>query len=132
MYGSAFETTSPSVCSTSRSTPCVLGCWGPMLTSISSVRTSNSTTRGSFSVDMRDNSSSSATTSVAADAVVVLRWLVIFSQRRADPVLRTEDAAQLGLPDEPGPPQVKPPPLVPVRAAPSAAYAGHFRQLARD
>src|SRR5262249_48624357 len=38
---------SPSVRSTSRSTPCVLGCCGPMLTSISSVRTSNSMTVGS-------------------------------------------------------------------------------------
>src|SRR5262245_4904914 len=39
--------TSPSVRSTSRSTPCVLGCCGPMLTSISSVRTSNSMMVGS-------------------------------------------------------------------------------------
>src|SRR6266511_4648429 len=38
---------SPSVRSTSRSTPWVLGCCGPMLTSISSVRTSNSITVGS-------------------------------------------------------------------------------------
>src|SRR5438270_11345300 len=38
---------SPSVRSTSRNTPCVLGCCGPMLTSISSVRTSNSITVGS-------------------------------------------------------------------------------------
>src|SRR5688500_17962917 len=35
---------SPSARSTSRSTPWVLGCCGPMLTSISSVRTTNSTT----------------------------------------------------------------------------------------
>src|SRR5262245_20581746 len=39
---------SPSVRSTRRSTPCVLGCCGPMLTSISSVRTSNSMTVGSL------------------------------------------------------------------------------------
>src|SRR5581483_6393184 len=39
--------TSPSVRSTRRSTPWVLGCCGPMLTSISSVRTSNSMTVGS-------------------------------------------------------------------------------------
>src|SRR5437899_2147967 len=39
--------TSPSVRSTSRSTPWVLGCCGPMLRSISSVRTSNSTIVGS-------------------------------------------------------------------------------------
>ena len=47
MCGVTSETISPSVRSTNRSTPCVLGCCGPMLTSISSVRTSNSMTRGS-------------------------------------------------------------------------------------
>src|SRR6476469_1504808 len=31
---------SPSISSTRRSTPCVLGCWGPMLTVIVSVRSS--------------------------------------------------------------------------------------------
>src|SRR5438045_3030926 len=39
--------TSPSVRSTSRRTPWVLGCCGPMFTSISSVRTSNSVIVGS-------------------------------------------------------------------------------------
>src|SRR6185312_6845103 len=38
---------SPSSSSTSRSTPCVLGCWGPMLTVIVSVGTA-STTMGPF------------------------------------------------------------------------------------
>src|SRR5262249_28090078 len=47
MCGTTSEMTSPSVRSTSRSTPWVLGCCGPMLTSISSVRTSNSMTVGS-------------------------------------------------------------------------------------
>src|SRR5262245_7628741 len=47
MCGTASRMTSPSVRSTSRSTPCVLGCCGPMLTSSSSVRTSNSTATGS-------------------------------------------------------------------------------------
>src|SRR5713226_1083004 len=45
--GVTSEITSPSVRSTSRRTPCVLGCCGPMLTSISSVRTSNSMMVGS-------------------------------------------------------------------------------------
>src|SRR6185312_8251711 len=47
MCGVTSEMISPSVRRTSRSTPWVLGCCGPMLTSISSVRTSNSTTVGS-------------------------------------------------------------------------------------
>src|SRR5271165_510731 len=46
--GVTSEITSPSVRSTSRSTPWVLGCCGPMLTSISSVRTSNSMMVGSW------------------------------------------------------------------------------------
>src|SRR5438445_5480951 len=38
MVGDADTTVSPSSCSTSRSTPCVLGCCGPMFTVIVSVR----------------------------------------------------------------------------------------------
>ena len=40
MVGDADSTVSPSSSSTSRSTPCVLGCCGPMLTVIVSVRSS--------------------------------------------------------------------------------------------
>ena len=40
MVGDADSTVSPSSSSTSRSTPCVLGCCGPMLTVIVSVRIS--------------------------------------------------------------------------------------------
>src|SRR6187401_2912426 len=40
MVGSAATTVSPSSSSTSRSTPCVLGCCGPMLTVIVSLRSS--------------------------------------------------------------------------------------------
>src|SRR3974390_886482 len=40
MVGAADRTVSPSSSRTSRSTPCVLGCWGPMLTVIVSVRNS--------------------------------------------------------------------------------------------
>ena len=40
MVGDTETTVSPSSSSTSRSTPCVLGCCGPMLTVIVSVRTS--------------------------------------------------------------------------------------------
>src|SRR6187549_448070 len=40
IVGSSDVIVSPSTSSTSRSTPCVLGCWGPMLTVIVSVRMS--------------------------------------------------------------------------------------------
>src|SRR3990172_6037268 len=51
MWGVTSDTIPPSVRKTSRSTPCVLGCCGPMFTSISSVRTSNSMIRGSSSCE---------------------------------------------------------------------------------
>src|SRR5438445_11524867 len=47
MSGSASRTISPSSFSRTRSTPCVLGCWGPMLSSIQSVGGSCSGPNGS-------------------------------------------------------------------------------------
>ena len=47
MVGDADTTVSPSSSSTSRSTPCVLGCCGPMLTVIVSVRSSGIVVSGS-------------------------------------------------------------------------------------
>ena len=40
MVGDTERTISPSSSSTSRNTPCVLGCWGPMFTVIVSLRSS--------------------------------------------------------------------------------------------
>ena len=37
MYGSQSTTSSPSIVSTMRNTPCVAGCWGPTLTVMSTV-----------------------------------------------------------------------------------------------
>src|SRR3982074_3759036 len=48
MSGSASRTTSPSSFSRTRSTPCVLGCCGPMLSSIQSVGGSCSGPKSSF------------------------------------------------------------------------------------
>src|SRR5512132_2686261 len=104
MCGSTCDTTSPSVRSTSRSTPCVLGCCGPMLTSISSVRTSNSTMRGSsVAVDMAELLVVSCPLSVvlpAPDPVVLQRHLVVFPQGVADPIFRAQDPPQVGMAGE--------------------------------
>src|SRR6267142_2249612 len=48
MVGAAESTVSPSSSRTSRSTPCVLGCWGPMLTVIVSARISGIRTAPRF------------------------------------------------------------------------------------
>src|SRR5438045_7211763 len=95
--------TSPSVRRTSRSTPCVLGCCGPMLTSISSVRTSNSTIVGSCAGAVATIVPYRLT---APNAVVFQGKFVILPQRVPDPVLGQQDAVQLGVAGEPDAGQV--------------------------
>src|SRR4051812_6468045 len=107
--------TSPSVRSTSRSTPCVLGCCGPMLTSISSVRTSNSTIVWSSGSVL-----AVAMVLSTPDAVVFERKLVVLAERMADPVLGQQDAAQVGVAREPDAAEVVHLALVPVRGRPDA------------
>src|SRR4051794_21224920 len=127
MCGVTSETTSPSVRSTSRSTPCVLGCWGPMLTSISSVRTSNSTMRGSSrAVDMIEFQKRRAESGkpafgfplsallTASHPMIFQRHLVVLAERIAFPIFRAQNAAQIGVPDELYARQVEHLPLVPV------------------
>src|SRR5262245_48640116 len=99
MWGVISLTTSPSVRSRSRSTPCVLGCWGPMLTSISSVRTSNSTTVGSSScaidIGYLVEGIRHRGRLPRADPVVLLGELVVLAQWIANPILRAENADQV-------------------------------------
>src|SRR5262247_1621963 len=94
MVGITDWMTSPSVRSTRRSTPCVLGCCGPMLTSISSVRTSNSTTRGSSRVRGMAVVSGQL---FSTDSVILQRHFVVFAQRMAFPVFGTENAIEIGM-----------------------------------
>src|SRR4051812_28096153 len=115
---------SPSVRSTSRSTPCVLGCCGPMLTSISSVLTSNSTIvwSGAETVAIKP--------STAADAVILQRELVILAQRVPHPVLGQQNAAQVGVAGEPDAGQVVDLALVPVGTGPERHDRRHLGQFA--
>src|SRR5689334_7755010 len=157
MCGMTSEITSPSVRSTSRSTPCVLGCCGPMLTSISSVRTSNSITVGSWEAvamivsgqekkeegERRKDESGSPSLdlsfilpplsfdSTATDAVVFQGELVVLAQRVAHPVFRQEDAAQVRVAGEPDAGQVVNLALVPVGRSPEGGDRRHLGQLAR-
>src|SRR5579872_882780 len=106
---------SPSVRSTSRNTPCVLGCCGPMLTSISSVRTSNSMTVGSGAVTVAMQSPGIVEDrSATADAVVFQRVFVVLAQRMADPVVGQKDARQVRVAGEPDAGQVVDLAFVPV------------------
>src|SRR2546430_1622841 len=129
--------TSPSVRRTSRSTPWVLGCCGPMLTSISSVRTSNSMTVGSGVVAIRGSvkvaiiisgfatlrrsvqvphaSAKRRETGLSpANPVVLQRELVVLPQRVPDPVFGQQDPRRVRVPHEPHPAQVVHLALVPV------------------
>src|SRR5487761_255130 len=127
MCGVTSDTISPSVRSTSRNTPCVLGCCGPMFTSISSVRTSNSMMRGSSTcVAMTDLPLS------CPDAVVLQRHLVIFAQGMPYPVFRAEYAPQVGVSGEQDAGQIVNFAFVPIGRAPDAADGGYFGQLALD
>ena len=123
MCGVTSVTNSPSVRSTTRNTPCVLGCCGPMLMSISSVRTSNSTVSGwirSVGIGLFQR-----------DSVVLVRHLVIFPQRMAFPIFRAKDAAQIGMADEQYAHQVEDLALVPLGRAPHVADGGNLGQCAR-
>src|SRR5947209_2387738 len=136
--------TSPSVRSTRRSTPCVLGCCGPMLTSISSVRTSNSTTVGSrvggvamainFPRSLISNLQSAIynlQSSPSSNPMVLQRELVILPQRVADPIFGEQDAVQVRMADEQNAAQVVNLALVPVRGFPERCDRGHLRELPR-
>src|SRR3990172_5877893 len=122
MYGTASSTISPSVLSTSRSTPWVLGCCGPMFTSSSSVRTSNSTCSGSVrSIDIG---------LLHPDPVVLGRHLVVLAQRVSLPILGTENPLEVRVTRKPDPREVKHLPFVPVGPGPKVAHAGGLGQLA--
>src|SRR3972149_7784317 len=124
MYGTASSTISPSVRSTSPSTPWVLGCCGPMFTSSSSVRTSNSTCSGSVrSIDIG---------LLHPDPVVLGRHLVVLAQRVALPILGTENPLEVRVPRKPDPREVKHLPFVPVGRGPKVAHAGGLGPLAPD
>src|SRR5262245_38568981 len=127
MCGCVSETISPSVRSTSRSTPWVLGCCGPMLTSISSVRTSNSTTVGS---GRRTSVTVAIDCLSPSNSVIFQREFVILPQRMSDPVLRQENPPRIRMVDEPHAAQVVDFSLVPVGDAPDIRHGRHLGQFA--
>src|SRR5437763_933368 len=141
MCGTTSEITSPSVRSTSRSTPCVLGCCGPMFTSISSVRTSNSMTvasglafvlRGSRTVDIllpQARPFGPAAKLSSANSVVFQGKLVILAQRMPFPIFRQQDPLLIGMAGEVHATEIEHFALEPIGGLPQARECRHVRQL---
>src|SRR6202140_4936330 len=125
MSGSASRTTSPSSFSRTRRTPWVLGCCGPMLSSIHSVEGSCSGPIGSGAGPGPNGSCTmrvSATDRVGLQPFKLLvakddgfaEGNIIFPQRMALPALRHQQPAQIGVAVELDPEQVPGIAFVPV------------------
>src|SRR2546430_6910234 len=147
MSGSASRTTSPSSFSRTRSTPCVLGCWGPILSSIQSVGGSCSGPNGSWAGPGPNGScagpgpNGSCTTRVSATDRIGLQpfellvaedhWLaegdVVLAQRMAFPALRHQQPAQVRMAIELDAEQVPGFPFVPIGSRPYIRQGWHVR-----
>src|SRR6266567_7388859 len=147
MSGSASRTTSPSSFSRTRSTPCVLGCWGPMLSSIQSVGGSCSGPNGSGSGPGPNGSwagpgpNGSCATRVSATDRVGLQPFkllvaeddrltegdIILPQRMALPALRHQQPAQVRVPVELDAEQVPGLSFVPVGRRPDIGQGRYVR-----
>src|SRR5512136_441494 len=101
MWGMTSTTISPSTTSSSRSTPCVDGCWGPMLRTISSVRMGLPVdvvrTCGVGAVRSVISGMSGAGAASVGDLhpVVELRHLEVLAERVAGVVLGQEDPPEV-------------------------------------
>src|SRR5213080_2521160 len=135
MSGMACFITSPSARTTKRSTPCVQGCWGPMLRVMSSVarppsRVSRCT---STSNPARPISASRLQQALPRrrDAVVLLGLDEVLAQRMPRPVLGHEDAAEVRMALEGDAEQVEHLPLLLLGGAPYGRHARHHGVVAR-
>src|SRR3989442_3448978 len=123
MIGLALSTVSPSSSSTTRSTPCVEGCCGPMLSVMVSVRTVfHLLGRELLEVGVRR---------LAIGRVVGERHLLvaerrILAQRPSHPFLGKEDAREIGMAGEDDAVEVVGLPLVPVGGGPHPGHRGHL------
>src|SRR5256886_10809211 len=147
MSGSASRTTSPSSFSLTRSTPCVLGCWGPMLSSIQSVGGSCSGPNGSCAGPGPNGScagpgpNGSCTTRVSATDRIGLQPFkllvaeddrlaegdVVLAQWMAFPALRHQQPAQVRMAVEGDAEQVPGLAFVPVGRRPDIRQGRHVR-----
>src|SRR5678815_3387741 len=117
MIGFAFSTVSPSSSSTTRSTPCVDGCCGPMLRVMVSVRTVSHLLRLEL---LQLGRGLRAVRRVVRERDLFVAERGILAQRPAHPVLGQQDAGQVGVPGELDAVEVVGLALVPVGGRPHA------------
>src|SRR5262245_50301880 len=97
MIGLALSTVSPSSSSTTRSTPCVEGCCGPMFRVMVSVRTVFHLFRGQLlEIGIR----LLAIGRVVSERHFLVTERRVLAQRPADPLLGEQDALQIGMTGE--------------------------------
>src|SRR6187399_788076 len=97
MIGLALSTVSPSSSSTTRSTPCVDGCCGPMLRVMVSVRTVFHLLRREL-LEIRIRLLAVGRVVGERDFLIAERR--VLAQRPADPLLRQQDAHEIRMPRE--------------------------------
>src|SRR5437899_8791781 len=135
MSGIASFMTSPSARTTKRSTPCVEGCCGPMLRVMSSVERPPSACGRCTSTSNPARPIGSLRRLQQAltrgrDAVVLLGLDEVLAQGVSRPVLRHEDAAEIGMPLEGHTQEVEDLTLLPLGVAPDARDARHDGSVA--
>src|SRR5664280_2577498 len=122
-------TSSPSSVTTRRSTPCVDGCWGPMLTT-TSLKARPSTSEPSpraVASSMRRSASLTASSGSGVSNCSNMRMVldevdVVLAQRVTDEIVLEQDAAQVGMPEVLDPDHVPGLALVPVGGRPDAGH----------
>src|SRR5574337_1556507 len=128
MYGMTSVTTSPSSFNMRRSTPCVLGCCGPMLTYISSIV---SGICSAISISCGFICLPQLKTSLHRLVRNQPFVLIILAQRVPHPVLRGQDPSEVRMTIETNPHHVEGLPFVPVCRAPQRYYASDNRIFSR-
>src|SRR5262249_3667283 len=125
MIGLALTTVSPSSSSTTRSTPCVEGCCGPMLSVMVSVRTVPDLLgleRGEI------GGGNGAPRRVVRERHFLVAERRVLAQRPALPVVGQENPRQVGMTVEDDAVEVVRLALVPVGGRPHAGHGGHARR----
>src|SRR5579864_3908042 len=131
--GSASRTRSPSSLSRTRSTPCVLGCWGPMLRSIHSASGSCSGPKKSTPnpwvvvVSATDGVGLQPFEFRVAENHRLAKGDIVLAQGMSFPGFRHQDAAEIGVTIEGDAQQIPGLPLMPVGRRPDAGQAGNVR-----
>src|SRR5574337_1157704 len=128
MYGMISVTTSPSSFNSRRSTPCVLGCCGPMLTYISSIV---SWVRSAISISCGFICLPQLKTSLKRLVRNQPFVLIVLAQRIPHPVFREQDPSEIRMTIEADPHHVEGLPFMPVRRSPQRYHAPDSRLLPR-